>query len=99
MLNFGLIILPDEPAKDLRHVGVVSSRLGDGNAQLGVAHGTQHADPASTHPHDERQSHGAGMLQDAFGGHEDARANNIAWGQERERGMLAQTTTKILTDT
>lgn len=59
--------LPHKAAEDLRHVGVVSSRLWDGDAQLGVAHGAQGTDPSSADPDDERQPHRAGMLQNPLG--------------------------------
>lgn len=55
--------LPHKAAEDLGHVGVVSSGLWDGDAQLSVAHGAQGTDPSSADPDDERQAHRAGMLQ------------------------------------
>ena len=76
---------PNQAAEDLGDVGVVSSRLGDGDAQLGIAHGAQGADPSAQHPHDEGQAHGARVLQDPLRRDEDPRADDVSWGEQGER--------------
>lgn len=78
--------LPNKASKDLRHVWIISSRLGNGDTQLSVTHGTQSTDPSSTNPDDERQPHRARMLQHTLGGDEYSWANDVSWGDNGTRG-------------
>lgn len=73
--------LPGQPTEDVLDVGVVSARLGDGDAQLGVAQRSDGRDDARHDPHDEGQAHRAGVLHHPLGAHEDARADDVTWGR------------------
>lgn len=72
--------LPYKPSKDLRHIRVVSPRLGDGDTQFSIAHGAEGTDPPAADPDDERQAHRACMLQHSFRRDEYPRADDVPWG-------------------
>lgn len=72
--------LPGQAAEDILDVGVVSSGLGDGDAQLGVAESSDGSDDARDDPDNEGQAHRAGILQHPLGAHKDTRADDVTWG-------------------
>lgn len=79
---------PCQSTKDVLDVGVVSSRLGDGDAQLGVAQRPDGGDYAGDDPDNQSHAHWAGILHHALWTDEDTWANNITWWRaegERER--------------
>lgn len=80
---------PSQPPEDVLHVGVVSARLGDGDAQLGVAQRPDGRDDAGDDPDDQGHAHGAGVLHHALRADEDTRADDVAWRREggREGGQ------------
>lgn len=75
---------PGQPTKDVLDIGVVSSRLGDGDAQLSVAESSDGGDDACDDPHDQGHAHGAGILHHSLRTDEDTWADNVAWWIERE---------------
>lgn len=79
---------PGQPSKDVLHVGVVSSWLGDGDAQLGVAQRPDGGDDACDDPDDQRHAHGAGVLHHPLRTDEDTWADNVTcWGETGRFGF------------
>ena len=62
---------PSQPSEDVLDIGVVSSRLGNGDAQLGVAQRSDGGDDAGDDPDDQGHTHGAGVLHHSLGTDED----------------------------
>lgn len=71
--------LPCQPSKDVLDVRVVSTRLGDGDAQLSVAQRPDGCDDACDDPDDQREAHRAGILHHALRTDEDTWANDVTW--------------------
>lgn len=63
--------LPGQATEDVLDVGVIASRLWNGDAQLGIAERTNGSDDTSNDPHNQSQAHRAGVLQNPLGTHED----------------------------
>ena len=70
---------PNQASENLCDVGVVASRLGDGDSQLSVAEGAQRRYPPSQHPHDQSQAHGTRVLQDSLWRDEYSRPDDVPW--------------------
>lgn len=62
---------PSQPSKDVLDVRVVPARLGDGDAQLGVAQRPDGSDDTRDDPDDQGHSHGAGVLHHSLRTDED----------------------------
>ena len=87
---------PGQASEDVLHVGVVSSRLGDGDTQLGVAQRPDGGDDAGDDPHDQGHAHRAGVLQHALRTDEDTRADDVTWWRkDRDSQVTAQTEKEI----
>ncbi len=77
---------PGQPSEDVLHVGVVSPRLGDGDAQLGVAQRPDCGDDARDDPDDQGHAHGAGVLHHSLWTDEDTWADDVTWWKEEREG-------------
>lgn len=71
--------LPCEPSKDVLNVRVVSTRLGDGDAQLSVAQCPDGCDDARDDPDNQCEAHRAGILHHALRTDKDTWANDVTW--------------------
>lgn len=81
--SFG-VCSPCQPSENVLDVGVVSSGLGDGDAELSVAQGPDGCDDARDDPDHQRHAHRAGVLQDALRTDEDPRADDVTFGMKAE---------------
>lgn len=77
---------PSQPSEDVLDVGVISPRLGDGDAQLGVAQCPDGGDDPRDDPDNEGHAHGAGVLHHSLRTDEDTWADNVTWWREEEGG-------------
>lgn len=73
---------PSKSSKDVLDVGIVSSRLGDGDTQLSVAQRPDSGDDPRDYPDDQGHPHGAGVFQNPLWTDEDARADDVTWWEE-----------------
>lgn len=78
---------PSQPSENVLDVGVVSPRLGYGDAQLGVAQRPDGGDDARDDPDEQRHAHRAGVLHHSLRTDEDARADDVAcWRADQDTG-------------
>lgn len=78
--SFSLFWLsPSKATKNVFDVGVVSSRFGDGHAQLCVTQGANSRDDSRQEPYNQGHAHWAGILQDAFRTDKDPWADDVTF--------------------
>ena len=82
-LKLSSVRSPGKSSEDVLDVRVVSSGLGDGDAQLGVAQRPDGGDQSRDDPDDQGQAHRAGVLHHSLRTDEDTWADNVTCRRER----------------
>lgn len=79
---------PCQASEDVLDVGVVSTWLGDGDAQLCIAQSPYGCDDARDDPDDQREAHWAGVLHHTLRTDEDTWANDVTWEIKGKNNLL-----------